>query len=91
MDALRVDVYERDNGQCVNCGKPVIFDAPHEWPNSFHLAHRKGKRMHGDSAENTQTECGQCHREFHNFGPSRTKPCPPKIASNILYSACDAE
>jgi 5-methylcytosine-specific restriction endonuclease McrA len=81
MDELRQAVYTRDLGLCQRCGITTIFGAPEEWDNSFHLAHRKGKRMWGDSLETTEINCGKCHRRFHNFGPSMEKPCPPKPKS----------
>lgn len=83
LNALRTLVYARDRGRCKNCGGRVIFNAPQEWDNSFHLAHIGAKRRHGDSPENTQSECGKCHRTYHNYGPTRTKPCPPKPKENV--------
>lgn len=81
LDALRAERWLLDSGRCHECGKDTIFNAPQEWDNSFHLAHVRGKRMHGDSIENTQTECGKCHRDFHQYGPSRGKPCPAKVTA----------
>lgn len=78
MDALRLAVWIRDKGRCVKCGYRVILDAPQELESSFHLAHRKGKRMWGDSLETTEANCGKCHRKFHAYGPTMEKPCPPK-------------
>jgi len=78
MEELRQAVYARDVGHCQRCGIITIFGAPEEWDNSFHLAHRKGKRMWGDSLETTEVNCGKCHRRFHAYGPSMEKPCPPK-------------
>lgn len=78
MDALRLACFERDRWRCVVCGRPVSSMLDHEHGFSAHMAHIKGKGMHGDSLSNTRTECGRCHREYHNFGPSRTKPCPKK-------------
>jgi 5-methylcytosine-specific restriction endonuclease McrA len=78
MDDLREIVFTRDMGICQNCGRKIIFNAPHEHDDSFHLAHTKGKRMWGDSPETTRAECGRCHRTFHNYGPSREKPVPAK-------------
>ncbi len=75
---LRQQCFERDNGICQRCGKCTIFGLNNEHSYSFHLAHRRNKRMHGDRLDNVQTECGDCHRKFHNFGPSMTKPVPAK-------------
>jgi len=79
MDALRVDCWTRDQGLCDECMKPTIFDAPHEHPDSFHMAHIKAKRIGLDTLDNVRTLCGSCHRIEHNYGKSRTKPCPPKV------------
>ena len=79
LEALRLACYERDNGLCVVCGKPVSLQLPQTNPDSFHMAHKRGKRMWGDHIDQVQTECGSCHREYHNFGPTRTKPVPPKV------------
>lgn len=51
------------------------------------MAHIKGKRKYGDSLDNVQTECGYCHRTYHNCGPSRDKPCPSKQS---VYESPDA-
>ena len=65
-------------GRCVRCGKSVWMNLPQEDDASFHMAHKRNKRMWGDSLENVQAECGECHRKYHQFGPSMEKPCPPK-------------
>lgn len=78
LESLRTACWERDKGKCRNCGKPTLYGASHEHPDSFHMAHVKGKRMWGDNLPQVQTECGSCHRDFHNFGPTRTKPCAKK-------------
>lgn len=78
LEALRLACWKRDKGLCHNCGKPTLLDIPHVYADSFHMAHVKGKRMHGDSLPQVRTECGACHRNYHNFGPSRLKPVPKK-------------
>ncbi len=78
MAALRSMRYEVDNHRCLACGTLVNFYAPPEDDRSMHLAHKRGKRMWGDSLENTQTECGACHRAYHQNGPSRSKIVPAK-------------
>ena len=75
LQAQRWRIFQRDKGVCVDCGIKVIFNAPEEWDNSFHRAHIRGKRMHGDDDSNVKTNCGKCHRAHHNGG----KPCPPKV------------
>ena len=79
MEALRLKRWNLDKGICRKCGKATILGAHHTHPDSFHLAHTQGKAMHGDYLENTGTECGECHRKYHNYGPSMTKPVPPKV------------
>jgi 5-methylcytosine-specific restriction endonuclease McrA len=78
MDALRSDCFSGDNYRCTNCGRTVNPDLPHEDDASAHMAHIQAKRRGGDNRKNVTTECGKCHRAYHHFGPSRTKPCPPK-------------
>lgn len=81
MEALRIERHGLDGRRCVICRKIVYLELPPEDDNSMHLAHIKGKRMWGDSIENTQTECGKCHRAYHLCGPSRTKIVPAKERS----------
>jgi 5-methylcytosine-specific restriction endonuclease McrA len=78
LENLRDDCYQRDNRICQRCGKVTDIHLPQEYDDSFHMAHRRNKRMWGDSLENVQTECGSCHRKYHQNGPSMEKPCPPK-------------
>jgi len=66
LKALRLACFERDRGLCITFGQPTLFGAPHEWPNSFHMAHRRGKRMWGDHLGQVDTQCGACHRESHS-------------------------
>lgn len=65
LQEQRKRIFERDKGTCQDCGRPVVFNAPEEWPNSFHRAHIRGKRMWGDGDDNVKTSCGQCHRDHH--------------------------
>lgn len=74
---LRIDCFARDKAICQDCGCVVIFDAPHTWPNSFHMAHIKAKRIGGDNLDNVRTLCGTDHRNEHAGGNG--KPCPKKI------------
>lgn len=78
MDKLRNDVYMRDEGRCVACKKFVMFYAPSEHDDSMHLAHRRNKRMWGDSIDNVDAQCGNCHRLEHAYGKDRIKPCKSK-------------
>jgi 5-methylcytosine-specific restriction endonuclease McrA len=78
LDALRAACFQRDNFTCTYCNLTVYSDLPHEDPASAHMAHIQAKRRGGDNLSNVQTECGACHRAYHNFGKSRTKPCKSK-------------
>jgi len=78
LENLRRQCWERDKGLCQTCGRMTQFGLHHYWPQSFHMAHRRNKQMWGDNLDNVQTECGACHRKFHQFGPSMQKPVPPK-------------
>src|SRR5437660_1242375 len=72
---LRLDCFSRDRALCRDCGQFVIFDAPKEWDNSYHMAHIQAKRRGGDNLSNVKTSCGGCHRKHHAGG----KPCPKKV------------
>lgn len=72
---LRIQCFARDRGLCQECGQFTIFDAPHEWDNSFHMAHIQAKRRGGDVLSNVRVLCGGCHRKEHAGG----KPCPKKV------------
>jgi|GEM_PF-2053599 5-methylcytosine-specific restriction endonuclease McrA len=88
LTGLRDDCFARDFGICqamipdgrtaYQCGTQTFKDLPHTAPNSYHMAHVQGKRRGGDSLQNVKTFCGDCHRKFHNFGPSMQKPCKSK-------------
>lgn len=78
LEALRLACWQRDH-RCRYCKRSTIFDAPHEHPDAFHMAHIGAKRRYGDSLENTETNCGDCHRRYHNYGPSMKKPVPAKV------------
>jgi 5-methylcytosine-specific restriction endonuclease McrA len=75
---LRVECYFRDKGICQRCGRKTVFGLNQECDDSFHMAHRRNKSMWGDTLGNVQTECGACHRKYHQCGPSMQKPVPAK-------------
>jgi 5-methylcytosine-specific restriction endonuclease McrA len=78
LELLRMKCWERDKGLCQRCGQFTDPDKFHTASDSYHMAHKRGKRMWGDSLDQVETFCGDCHRRFHNFGPTMQKPCPPK-------------
>jgi 5-methylcytosine-specific restriction endonuclease McrA len=78
LQVLRNECWVRDKGCCVKCGVDVWQELPHTSETAFHMAHIKAKRMGGDTLENVETLCGDCHRKYHNYGPSMEKPCKAK-------------
>lgn len=89
LTALRREVFELCGGslldldsgkvtdvaaRCEVCDKYIFWELWHGHPNSFHLAHKRNKRMHGDSVKNTRGLCRDCHL----IGDHNPKPCPPK-------------
>lgn len=78
LEALRMDCWRRDHGKCQKCDCITNPFAPQEWPNSYHMSHKRGKRMWGDTLENVEVLCGSCHRRFHACGPSFEKPIKAK-------------
>lgn len=73
MTELRMLAFIRDEGICQmqldkDC-TPML-----DWE-TFELAHKRNKRMWGDSLEQVICACRSCHRKSHNAGG---KPCPPK-------------
>lgn len=79
LKMLRLACYDRDRGRCVACWVLVDPRLSPEADKSFHMAHRRGKRNFGDHIDQVETNCGACHRKFHNYGPSMQKPCPKKV------------
>jgi len=78
---LRIQCFVRDRGVCQRCQISTFMWLDQTHPRSFHMAHKRNKRMWGDTLENVQTECGACHRQYHAQGPSMQKPVPPKEVS----------
>lgn len=77
LAALRVEVWTDQRGRCIDCSRPVPLEGDDF--TRMHLAHVRNKRMWGDSRDNTVGKCHECHIvKEHHYGPSRTKPCPPK-------------
>lgn len=51
---LRVQVWERDNHQCVHCGKPVSLS-------ECHIDHKVSGKCGSNSLINLRTLCIRCH------------------------------
>jgi 5-methylcytosine-specific restriction endonuclease McrA len=79
LAALRESCWMRDRGLCKKCGTQTDYFIGSFAPNSYHMSHIKTKRIGLDTLDNVETMCGDCHRKFHNYGPSMTKPVPPKV------------
>jgi len=79
LEALRLACYLRDKGQCVKCGRKMLFKArfPND-PIAFDMAHKRGKRMHGDTLNNVESLCHAEHMLQHRYGKSYQKPVPSK-------------
>jgi len=79
LETLRLDCFLRDRGRCVKCGKVIhLFSRFYGDPDAFDMAHKRNKRMWGDSLDNVESECHDCHMKSHNAGG---KPCPKKVSA----------
>jgi 5-methylcytosine-specific restriction endonuclease McrA len=62
----RARVFGRDEGECVDCGREVLFDdgwAPYLWA-IMELSHQKPRSLGGDDSDaNLATRCRPCHRK----------------------------
>lgn len=76
LDHLRQQVFYRDGGKCTNCGRSLVYNPESIFqPNAYHMAHKRNKRMWGDTLENTHAKCSHCHLVIEHGGD---KPCPAK-------------
>lgn len=78
MRKFRFEIWMRDGKSCVKCGQEVSFNGKRADIPPMHLAHKRNKRMHGDTPENCITACPTCHL----VGMHNPKPCPPKGIAN---------
>lgn len=78
MRKLRDACFERDRGICQNCGCMVDPYAPMHFSTAMHLAHKRNKRMWGDSLDQVACWCQRCHSRYHAWGPTMQKPVPAK-------------
>jgi 5-methylcytosine-specific restriction endonuclease McrA len=66
LEALRRACWTRDRGICQECGVSTFWEARYDTdPMAYEMAHRRNKRMYGDSLENTRCLCKACHRASH--------------------------
>ncbi len=61
MRKFRFEIFMRDQQRCLKCGCRVSFNGKDPKMRPMHLAHRRNKRMWGDSFENCFTACSRCH------------------------------
>lgn len=67
--AFREQVWLRDHGHCVRCGRHVNLTI---WENDsdMHVHHKHGRGMGGskrnDTLEECESLCAKCHRKEHN-------------------------
>jgi 5-methylcytosine-specific restriction endonuclease McrA len=66
LDALRVECWQRDEGTCQKCGEPLYFEPRFDGdPLGYDMAHRRNKRMYGDTLENVEALCHREHMAIH--------------------------
>lgn len=60
----RARVFGRDEGECVDCHKEVLFDGDAGYfLSAMELSHQKPKSLGGDDSDsNLATRCRPCHR-----------------------------
>jgi 5-methylcytosine-specific restriction endonuclease McrA len=64
-DHLREFIWNRDEGQCVNCGRIVVLDKM--LCQSVHAAHIQSKGAgYNDLPSNVRSLCMQCHHDEHS-------------------------
>lgn len=81
LGALKLETFERDGWTCRECRRGVCVDVGLFHPARAHWAHLRGKRMWGDSLENSRTLCSGCHHAEHN-----PKACPTKpVMEEAIY------
>lgn len=69
LHLLRNDCWNRDRGRCQDCGKVLYYSARFDGdPDAYDMAHRRNKRMYGDTLENVRTLCHRCHMQEHTKG-----------------------
>ena len=74
MRTLRLQVFMRDLGRCVVCNCMVSFNGNSDRFPPMHLHHKRSKRLYGDTLENTECLCANCHL----VGKHNPKSVPPK-------------
>ena len=76
----RMAIFERDEFQCVSCGKRVNPELPSWHPDSAQWDHGGNTKISRcDCKENGTTRCGDCHRKRHNReikSAKRSEPVP---------------
>ena len=66
---LRFECYARDRTNCQQCGTKTYWMARFDGdPDAYDMAHRRNKRMHGDTLNNVVTKCHRCLMQEHSKG-----------------------
>lgn len=76
MTKLRVECFRDCDDACVDCGRLLAFDEEESIATGLpigQMAHKRTKRNNGDSRDNVQLKCPDCHHKEHN-----PKACPSK-------------
>ena len=75
LTALRRERWELDKGICEDCGASTFWEPRFAGdPLAYDMAHRRNKRMYGDTLENTKTLCHRSHMEEHQHGLKTVLP-----------------
>lgn len=82
MRVLRFKVFIRDGQRCVKCKVKLSFEDPPKFGMPvMHLSHIRNKRMWGDTLENTEARCGECHLIGKHMQNDKGKIVPAKELS----------
>ena len=69
LEQLRWDCWIRDGGFCRDCEGATYYQARFDGdPDAYDMAHKRNKRMHGDTLSNVVTKCHRCHMREHTKG-----------------------
>jgi len=82
---LRARCFDRDGGECQNCGKRLYINARFAGdPDAYDMAHVRNKRMYGDAMDNVRALCHRCHMLEHAGGKSIAKGQRPSLRDTHL-------
>ena len=62
INELRDKCFDRDGGECVNCHRTLVRHPRYIFqPDAYHMSHKRNKRMWGDTLDNVDSRCTNCH------------------------------